>query len=152
MYSKDIVRYLNSMGFPLGRKKDFKIIIPKEIKNNELFARAFIRGMLDTDGCVVPQRKTNMILDICIMNSDLMGIMKEVCDKVDVNFSYSKNRVYLCTVKKVKDFFSKIGSSNLRNIIRFDHHMKKGYSIRASEIERFLTEYSKVKLPYYLGL
>ena len=152
LYSKGIVKFINSLGFPMGKKKNSEIKIPDEIKKNVLFAKAFIRGMLDTDGCVVPHRKTSMILSICIMNPQLLEATKGLCEITHVDFSYLRDRIHLSTVEKIKCFFREIGSSNLRNIIRFDHYMKDGYSIRASEIERFLTSYSKIKLPYYSGL
>lgn len=149
LYSKQVVKFVNSMGFPIGRKKNFDILIPDEIKNNKKYIKAFIRGMLDTDGCICPQRETNMILDICIMNNQLMNIVKEICDKLDIKFNYTKDRIYLSTVEKVREFFNKIGSSNLRNIAKFDYHLRNGYTLKSCEIEKFLIEYSKINLPYY---
>ena len=149
LYSKEIVEFINSVGFPVGRKKNFDILIPSEIRNNKDYSKSFIRGMLDTDGSVYPQRRTNMILDISIKDTKLLNSVREICNGLDIDFGYTHNRVFLSNSMKVKDFFNKIGSSNLRNIIKFDHYLRKGYSLKSCEIEKFLIQYSRIKLPYY---
>ena len=83
----------------------------------------------------------------------IINEFKEIGEVAGVVFNYSEIRAYISTVNKVEKFFNKIGSSNLRNIIKFKHYLKNGYVLKSYEIERFLTYYSKVKLPYYaLGL
>ena len=49
---KTIFHKLKSIGIPVGKKYD-SMIIPKTIKTDPTLFKNFIRGVFDTDGCVV---------------------------------------------------------------------------------------------------
>ncbi len=56
VYSGMLVRYLVSLGLPLG-KKESNLCIPSDVLAKDVLAIAFIRGVFDTDGCVCFKRK-----------------------------------------------------------------------------------------------
>src|SRR3989338_6156409 len=50
--SRNLVKYLNENGMPIGNKIENNLTAPEWIKNNSLYRKGFIRGLFDTDGCV----------------------------------------------------------------------------------------------------
>ncbi|MDE1965989.1 MAG: hypothetical protein KGI41_01970 [Patescibacteria group bacterium] len=51
-----VVGYLNGLGLPIGNKIRQGLDMPAWVKRNPAFARACVRGLVDTDGCVFIHR------------------------------------------------------------------------------------------------
>lgn len=56
--SAGLVDFLVEKGFTRGNKIKLKITIPDWVKGNKLFKKAFVRGLMDTDGCLYIHKHT----------------------------------------------------------------------------------------------
>lgn len=54
--SKNVVGILNAFGMPSGNKVKQQIAPPEWISKNKAYTRAYLRGLIDTDGCVYEDR------------------------------------------------------------------------------------------------
>ncbi|MEK7185874.1 MAG: LAGLIDADG family homing endonuclease [Patescibacteria group bacterium] len=121
--STTIVDYLIEKGATRGNKLKQNLDIPSWIKNDNNFLKFFIRGLVDTDGCIYLHRhfiKQNYYVNIglCFTNfsTDIItsvdiflkqnGIKSHVADK--------GRRIYLYTEESVKKYLDIFGSSNPR--------------------------------------
>lgn len=56
IWSNELVKFKHEvLGLTLGKKTDIKI--PRAIMDNEELAKAFLRGLFDTDGCIYIENK-----------------------------------------------------------------------------------------------
>ncbi|CAN5707042.1 hypothetical protein BH11PAT2_BH11PAT2_06200 [soil metagenome] len=56
--SREVCSFLNKHGMPIGNKLTKGLIIPSWIVENISYRRAFLRGLIDTDGCVYKDNHT----------------------------------------------------------------------------------------------
>ncbi|QQR92482.1 MAG: hypothetical protein IPJ89_05030 [Candidatus Iainarchaeum archaeon] len=123
-YSKLLHQMLiNRFQMPTGVKFD-KVRVPKEVLEAapEMKA-AFIRGCMDTDGCVFfdkrPTYKTNyMRLDLCMYNPVILDEIKEMLSGLGILSQRLANNKHLQITSKenVRKYLAIIGSSNRRHI------------------------------------
>ncbi len=108
---------------PAGIKFD-KVRVPKEVleAKSEMKA-AFIRGCMDTDGCVFfdnrPTYKTPyMRLDLCMYNPTILDEIKGMLAELGIESQRLANNKHLqiTSKKNVRKYFETIGSSNHRHI------------------------------------
>jgi hypothetical protein len=67
----EMVRYLHTLGLPIGNKVKQEIDIPDWIKKNKKFAIACVRGLMDTDGSVFTHSYTPPT-QVCETRSPIM--------------------------------------------------------------------------------
>ncbi len=132
--SKEIVSFLNEQGFPLGRKGN--IIPPKWITNKPKFFLKYIRGIFDTDGYLVLKNKEGKrypVIGISSISKPLLNSIKEFLNKLNIssylgtrvvnNERYKKqlieHKLQISGERNICLFFNKIGTSNLRNKIKY---------------------------------
>ena len=138
LYSKAISKFLINYGFPVGKKKFGKPVIPKMFFSNPDMLKFCIRGINDTDGSVYPQSNSKIILDISIFSPCLLSSTITAFNKLNFKINYTSNRIYLCGAKSVSSFFDLIGSSNPRQLIKYSHFLSNGFVPDTIQTERFL--------------
>ena len=151
VYSKQIAEFLVNFGFPRGYKKKGKLVVPQSwFKKQKLLTR-FIRGLNDTDGSVYPQKNSKIVLDMSITQKSLLESSIKAFNILNFKINNTTNRIYLCGHSPVSNFFSRFGSSNFRNIIKYKTYLQKGQVPTTIQTERLLKQMKiiKVKLPYY---
>lgn len=121
--SMNVVDFLVSIGAVRGNKIRQQIDVPAWINNNELFQKAFVRGLVDTDGCLfvhkhVVGKKLQQNIGFCFTSYsenlllgvatilEYFGVIPHVAD--------SKRRIYLYSAKAVKKYLEIFGTSNER--------------------------------------
>ncbi len=134
--SQCVFSFLEQIGF---RKKRCIITIPEWIIENEDFARAFIRGLFDTDGCIALKRnhgkhqfypvvditsKDKTLIEYVSIWSKRQGIphwhgpdhkYDKRTNKNSTNYKFQVNGYKNCQV-----WFSVIGTSNPKNKKRWE--------------------------------
>lgn len=121
--STTIVDYLIEKGTARGNKLKQNLGIPSWIKTDNNFLKFFIRGLVDTDGCIYlhkhfTKQKYYVNIGLCFTNfsTDIItsvdtflkqnGIRSHVADK--------GRRIYLYNEESVKNYLDIFGSSNPR--------------------------------------
>ena len=133
VYSKDILEYLhNTLGIPLSQKQ--LISIPLHIKGNPVLLKAFIRGLFDTDGCVVYQKEGKYVYPLVKICTKFLPFAEDVRDSIRsigikcfiCRKKHKWGAGYDVTIrnKGCAKFFEVIGSRNPRNINKWKMGMQ----------------------------
>lgn len=129
---KKLVKFLNSLGLPIGNKIRQKINIPSWIKDNPDFRKWCIRGLFDTDGCVYADRHSidnknysSLNLAITSASTNLLLGVSNILKEEGFSPTFSGISVRLRKSEQVVRFFDKIGSSNPKNLKRFVQFQKE---------------------------
>ncbi|GEM_PF-677425 len=121
--STNLVDFLISKGAVRGNKIMQKINIPNWINDNLEYKKKFVRGLVDTDGCLyIHKHFVNNVLchniGFCFtsysktMVNSVAGILKE--HSIKPHITDGGKRIYLYSSKDVLSYLSIFGSSNPR--------------------------------------
>ena len=128
VYNKQIFEFLNKVGFPTGIKGQIKI--PNSIiklpakKINHL-----IRGFFDTDGCITARKDEKYrypIIFISTKSDILRKQFKTLLTKQGFPTYTNKWDAAIKGIGNFKKWFKVIGSSNKRNLSRYEEFTKTG--------------------------
>ena len=122
-----LVKYLNSLGLVIGNKIKQKIDIPDWIKKDKIYLKACIRGLVDTDGCIIQHRyKVNgkqysyKKVAFTTMSSPLRESVFKALKSWNFNPRISQNRdVRLESKRDIKMYFKTIGSHNPKHLKKY---------------------------------
>ena len=126
--SRNLVKYLNENGMPIGNKIENNLTAPKWIKDNSLYRKGFIRGLFDTDGCVYLdihriKNKTYKHLGLTI-TSYADNLVLDIIDFLK-SFGFTptnrttQKSVYLRRQKEIVRYFKEIKTSNPKHYNRY---------------------------------
>jgi intein/homing endonuclease len=136
IYSRTVFNFIKERGFPLGNKGEIKV--SEEIMKREILFKRFIRGFFDTDGCLCLKKKEGKrypSIGLSSKSKSLLLLMQEFLKSLGIT-SYIGKRLkenskvdYKLDVNgktNVLLFFKEIGSSNLRNLAKYDELRRMG--------------------------
>lgn len=121
--SSDLVDFLVEKGAVRGNKVAQQIDIPKWIKSNLVFKKRFVRGLVDTDGCLFNHRhivngKKRNDIGFCFTSGSkkLIVSVAKIFEQFGIvpHITDSSRRIYLYSVKAIRDYLRIFGSSNRR--------------------------------------
>ena len=121
IYSKKLVSFLERMGLKKGDKIRNKTKIPSWIFKKKEFIYSVLRGLFDTDGGVYNKQKNYKRVFIEFQNH-CPTTMKDINKLIKLGgFTPSQSSINtrIQNQEDVKKFFEFIGSSNPKNIIRY---------------------------------
>ena len=119
----NLIDFLISKGAVRGNKVLQQIDIPHWINNNSKYKKAFVRGLVDTDGCLFIHKHTIKHIEynnigFCFTNSSKKLIIStaKILKEFGINphVTDEGRRIYLYSVKSVTSFLDIFGSSNPR--------------------------------------
>ena len=124
---KDLASFLSKFGFPIGLKYG-KLKIPKKILHLPWGTKKrLIRGLFDTDGSICAKKREDYKYPQISISSKDQIVLKQL-------YSLLKERGYPCWISGdnisirgigcVKKWMSDIGSSNNRNIFKYEYWLK----------------------------
>lgn len=122
----ELVRYLHSLGLPIGNKVKQQFDIPEWIKRNQRFAVACVRGLVDTDGSVfmhnyISKGRQYHYKKLSFTSRSLplqMSVAKILTD-LGMRARVSGYDVRLDSIADVQKYFSIIGSHNPKHLKRY---------------------------------
>lgn len=130
----DLVDFCCKIGLKIGNKVKQRIDIPKWVKRKAVFRKACLRGLIDTDGCLVIHRyrvkgKIYTYKKINFSSASPPLIQSVVKILKDFGFhpriSSSGRQVWLDSKDEVEKYMTVIGSSNPKHIFRFSGEVPK---------------------------
>jgi intein/homing endonuclease len=117
--SKEVCRFLVSQGMPQGSKVRLGLTIPSWIHQKVDYRRSFLRGLIDTDGCVYQDRHTingKHYSSTCIAftsaSPELREFVKKSFEKEGWNPTSANKDIRLRRKKEVHAYAKIIGFSN----------------------------------------
>ncbi len=121
--------------------------IPDFILADGELAKACLRGLMDTDGSF-SRRSIYLCMAFTSYSPVLLNQVYELGLKSGY-FTYNfKGQVGSNSWPKIKKYFSEVGSSNLRHIIRFEERFKHNKFLYQEETLKYFPEYESVILPH----
>lgn len=121
---KQIFQFLNNLGLPVGLKYD-KLKVPDIIFQDKAYQMAFVRGLFDTDGCVIFSKQHRGIpyyprIEITSKSRKFLASVFAILISHGFNGSLSHqgkgySRLEIPGFKNLKRWNTLIGSSNKRN-------------------------------------
>lgn len=124
-----LIEFLNKeIGLKIGNKIKQKIDIPIWIKQNKKFQCACMRGLIDTDGCLVIHKyKVNgkqycyKKLNFCSASPPLISSVIQILKKFNFNprLSHNGRNVWIDNQKEVARYLIAIGSNNPKHLLRY---------------------------------
>ena len=127
--STSLVDYLVNKGMTRGNKIVGGINIPDWVTGNKPYEIAFVRGLVDTDGCLYIHKhkvnnKTYNNIGFCFANSakGLLDSVYNILLKNDIKptLNHSNTHIYLYKVESVVKYLSIFGSSNPRIFQKYE--------------------------------
>ncbi len=122
---KLLVEYLTTLGLPIGNKVKQNITVPSWIMKNHDYARACMRGLIDTDGSIfthkyVSKRKVYAYKKISFSSASptLLRAVHTILTQNGVEANVAKTNVRIDSRASVTKFFSCIGTSNPKHLKR----------------------------------
>jgi hypothetical protein len=166
--SSRIIEELNNLGIPKGVKEE--LFIPEWIKSNKIYLARFLRGFLDTDGCVSCQKnysiKNNKLhtqIRIYLVSTS-KNLMEEICQslkslnikcifhhsKVQPNNKNNKDSYYVrvCGGIQVNQWFDIIGSNNPKHKTKYLIWKESGFCPPNTALEDRMKILKKEVSPY----
>lgn len=122
-----LVKYLNSLGVVIGNKVKQQFDIPDWIKGDNDYLKACIRGLVDTDGCIILHKyKVNgkqyvyKKLSFTTMSTPLRKSVFDTFQKWGLNSRISQNRdVRIDSISDMKSYFQIVGSKNQKHLKKY---------------------------------
>lgn len=153
-FSKQLCSFFNSLGIKTGDKIRNKSIIPKAIFSDKCLSLACLRGLIDTDGSISRRGRKGEQFTIVFANHNpyLLYQVKEISDRYGIFTFFSDKDKVVGTNKydNIKNYFSAIGSSNLRHIVRFYERFYNNNTIYQREARNYYQKpfYRDINLPF----
>lgn len=124
VYSKAIINFILSLGFPNRRKKG-KLNIPSWILKNKNFTQVFLRGLFDTDGSLFFAKRGTYkyneypVIEIKIYDEIFMNQVETALKKLRFRCVRGKNKVQLNGILSMKKWLNEIGTRNMNQFSRY---------------------------------
>lgn len=145
--SKSLCNYFNNkLGIKFGDKIKNKTTIPKEIAENEKLLLACIRGLVDTDGSV-SKDNTTISIRFDSHNKAIINQLEELNQKIKLFTFRNAYQIGTKNTSAIEGYFKRVGSSNLRHIIRFREYLR-GNLLKKHETLKYYAKYNNLNMPY----
>jgi len=123
---------LENIGLKRGNKVINQVSIPDWILRNKNYARACLRGLVDTDGGVyfhnhIVGGKKYLNFGLTFTNASLPLILgaKSILEKNELRVFMPRQRnLYIYNFDQIKKYFKIVGSSNNKHLKRFKFYIK----------------------------
>ena len=122
----EVVKYLHSLGLPIGNKVRQQFDIPQWIKGNKKFSIACVRGLVDTDGSVFTHKYMSgrkqycyKKLSFCSHSVPLQMSVAKILAELSMSPRLTKFEVRLDSIADMNKYFFLIGSHNPKHLERY---------------------------------
>lgn len=154
-FSKILSNYFTeNLNLQVGDKIRNNSLIPSFIMEDLSLSIACLRGLVDTDGSISRRGRNGSQFTVTFtnFNINLLLQVKEISDELDLFTFFSEKDKFIGTNKaeKIKEYFRKIGSSNLRHIIRYNERFSNNNTLYQNEVVNYYQKpfYMDISLPF----
>ena len=158
IFSKELCSFLREKFFlKPGNKLKNNSLIPSQIIDSSSLALSCLRGLVDTDGSVTRRGRNGGEFSVSFFsaNKNLLRQVKIISDKHGLFTYVSKKENEIGTNKweNVLLYFKKVGSSNLRHIVRFHQRCFYNKTLYRNDVLKYYQKdlYRDIRLPFKLA-
>lgn len=149
-HSKKLCSFLKEeYGFEFGDKIKNNSLIPKKIFYNNNLSISCLRGLIDTDGCI-GKHGNKTCIRFSSSNPHLLKQVHDIGTRLGLFTFYTGNQTGTTREDKVEEYFRIVGSSNLRNIVKFYIRRNRGKFVYQKELLKYYKkrEFKNINLPF----
>lgn len=132
-----LIEDLKKWGLLRGNKVQKQVDFPQWIWEDIKFQIACVRGFMDTDGGVYHYRHQTKGIKyrhfaMCFKNSSepLLSSTSKILDKLMIRHTRHDKKIYIYSLKAVKEYFGIIGSNNPKHERKLSYHLAKNNKLR----------------------
>ncbi len=151
--SKEVCAFLkDNYQLNYGDKIRNQSRIPPSIIKNKKLALSCLRGLVDTDGSV-SRRGKQFCVQFASNNKTLLSQVHKIGKNQEIFTYLSGNETGTNRWLNVIKYFRLVGSSNIKNVIRFSLKYKENKGIYIRDVPEYAKKslYSKISLPFKMG-
>lgn len=143
--SKELIDFLiNSKILNKNGKKQ----VPQWILSEFSFLKSFFRGLFDTDGSLYLSNRW-CVLNFSSSEPLIRGLIIKMFKKLEISVIESHYNINATSLWKIKKFLSEIGTSNLKNVIKFLEYLNNRQRVLTNEVKLYSRNYVNFQLPYF---
>jgi len=127
-----LIDFLINIGLKRGNKVKQQVGVPDWIQKSNIYKTACLRGLMDTDGCIVVSThkigfKRYVYFNPCFANRSkpLLRFVASTLQDLGLHPSIAGERIWLYNKAEVRDYFKLVGSNNFR-LLRFKESIPNG--------------------------
>ena len=150
-YSIELVSFLQKKGLTIGNKIKKRASFPEWIFEDDKLSASALRGLFDTDGGIYEKQKgyRRAIIEFQTKSPYIHKDILKLLNKL--GFKSSKGNqglnIRIQNQEEVHKFFKIVGSSNLKNIIRYKEFLKSGCVPKRKETIELMEGFNE-KIPF----
>jgi len=132
VHSKGITNFISENGFPIGFKKG-KLKIPEWIVNNHTFTKKYLRGLVDTDGCLFFAKRGTYkinkypVIEIKLHDRNFIKNIGLAINNLGFKVVIQRNKIQLNGIQNLNKWLNTIGFKNIKHITRYLIWKKYGF-------------------------
>lgn len=150
--SRRLVCFLTELGLKIGNKVKNNVGIPKFILEDKTLLKWCIRGLVDTDGGIFEKQKgyTRALIEFKNFSKNLLRDVSFGLERLGFTVSASgKNSIRIQSQNEIITYFESIGSSNKKNVVRYEFFIETGHIPKKRELFGMLP---KTKSAHHLAV
>lgn len=148
--SRSTSRLFGEWGFPAGKKNSSVLEIPPPFFQSKLLLASCLRGIIDTDGGIYAHPNTKIMLNVTTISPTLLSSLRRAFNCLDLELGVTRYQLQAYGAEKIKRIVSCVGSSNPRNILRYQRFLQEGKVPTAKETESLLkSQELNFQVPYF---
>ncbi len=148
LYSVTVCKFLNEkFKLPFGDKINNNASIPAPILRDKKLIKSCIRGLVDTDGTIYRGDTVHFYSN----NKVVIEQLNDINSELKLFTHVDNTRICTNSWAHTLIYFREVGSSNLKNIIRFLLRLNENKRIYVKDVPRYFKDYETTKLPYLLS-
>jgi len=132
-YSKSLVSHLAEVFGRVNGGKVNKLHIPQIVWDDKKYLSAFLRGVFDTDGSFHRHRKNDAVVEFTSCDKPFLQEIVKALDILGFRASSSGKNIYIYAKQDIKRFFEIVGSSNPKNLKKYQYFLFYGWVPLSSE-------------------
>ena len=138
--------FLSKLGFPIGKKKDILRIPPAIFKNKEL-AKAFLRGLFDTDGGFHRHNPFSAKVEFTSHSKKFREDIMQLLKLLGFNPVKIKTHIYIMSKAGIERFFLTIKPHNFKHLYKYHKFKETGQVPRHRDINYRSEEFKNFVFP-----
>ncbi len=152
IYSIELINFLMNNSFILGNKIKNKESLPPWVFEKEEFIYGALRGLFDSDGGIYQKQKKykRVIIEFQTDSPYIRENIFKMLKKIGFTPSKSSGNIRIQNQKEIYKFFKIIGSSNPKNIVRYNHFIKDGQIPLKEKLKKEIIKL-KIEKPFKSG-
>jgi len=142
--SKELFKFIEKSEMPIGQETKN---IPSWIVKDKNLTIGTLRGLFDTDGSMFYSSR-RCIMNLSCYSTAMRKQVQSFLNMFEIPTSITKNNLNASSLWKIKKFMKIIGTSNVKNIIKFSEYINNKKTVRTEDLKEYFDLYRTITVPF----